>query len=224
LGAQFPQRLAKWNSGGTGSLFPNHELVGPKASGRPAESSGWRPHRWTSRSESEPSICLVALYRATSPGKKKAREGLGSVTITSDQVARPAARDGKPILQTSKTLNSKTHANRILLQILAQSRISEVAGHRHDARTPARREAAPRSGQIAFACRRRHDEAPLVLFYLSRRPKGAVQREIGERPPNLRHPPPRGAARAGATIEWGDLERPLQLSRYWPTAAWPAIN
>jgi hypothetical protein len=50
------------------------------------------------------------------------RERLGSVTITSDQVARPAARDGKPILQTPKPLDSETHANRILLQILVQSR------------------------------------------------------------------------------------------------------
>ena len=38
-----------------------------------------------------------------------------------DQIARPAARDGKPNPRTSKTLNSETHANHMLLQILAQS-------------------------------------------------------------------------------------------------------
>jgi hypothetical protein len=78
-------------------------------------------------SASQRSIGQLLLERRTP------REGPGSVTISSDQVARPAARDGKPILQTSKTLNSETHANRILLQILAQSRFytagpNEVTG------------------------------------------------------------------------------------------------
>src|ERR1019366_497993 len=64
---------------------------------------------WTSPSESEPYVCLAALFRVTSPGKRPP-EGLGSVT-TSDEVAIPRARGRKPILKTPNPKDSETHAN-----------------------------------------------------------------------------------------------------------------
>ena len=77
---------------------------------------------WTSPSESEPYACFAALFGVTSPGKRPP-EGLGPVTIASDQVAIPTAHGRKPILKTPKPLDSETHANCILLRILVQSRI-----------------------------------------------------------------------------------------------------
>ena len=75
---------------------------------------------WTSPSESEPYACFAALFGVTSRGKRPP-EGLGPVTIASDQVAIPTAHGRKPILKTPKPLDSETHANCILLRILVQS-------------------------------------------------------------------------------------------------------
>lgn len=109
------------SSSQTASLFVRRHRGGPQILRLEIAS-------WTSPSESEPYACLAALFRVTSPGKRNPSEGFGSVTIASDQVVIPTAHGRKPILKTSKPLDSETHANCILLRILVQSHIFKGDG------------------------------------------------------------------------------------------------
>ena len=60
-------------------------------------ASGFEISSWTSSCESKPYDLPPSALEGDLP-RKESPEGLGSVTIVSDEAATPTAHDGKPIL------------------------------------------------------------------------------------------------------------------------------
>ena len=109
-------RPAQNSSSQTASLFVRRHRGGPQILRLEIAS-------WTSTSESEPYVCLAALFRVTSPGKRNAprRSRFGEHHLRSSRHTNSPWSQTYPPKPRSP-LDSETHANCMLLRILVQSR------------------------------------------------------------------------------------------------------